>query len=43
MVARQTMIELKYTGEELWARIERAVEKVKARLRLQELLDDPDG
>ena len=27
------MIEIKYTGDELWARIERAVEKVKERLR----------
>ena len=27
------MIEIKYTGDELWARIERAVEKVKDRLR----------
>jgi len=27
------MIEVKYTGDELWARIERAVEKVKDRLR----------
>ena len=27
------MIEIKYSGEELWARIERAVEKVKERLR----------
>lgn len=27
------MIEIKYTGEELWARIERAVDKVKRRLR----------
>ncbi len=27
------MIEIKYSGDELWARIERAVEKVKERLR----------
>jgi hypothetical protein len=27
------MIEIKYSGDELWARIERAVEKVKDRLR----------
>ena len=27
------MIEIRYTGDELWARIERAVEKVKERLR----------
>jgi hypothetical protein len=27
------MIEIKYTGEALWERIERAVEKVKDRLR----------
>ncbi len=27
------MIEIKYTGDELWGRIERAVEKVKERLR----------
>jgi len=27
------MVEIKYTGDELWARIERAVEKVKERLR----------
>ena len=27
------MIEIKYTGDELWTRIERAVEKVKERLR----------
>ncbi len=27
------MIEIKYTGDELWARIELAVEKVKERLR----------
>lgn len=27
------MIEIKYTGDELWSRIERAVEKVKERLR----------
>ena len=28
----KSMIEIKYTGDELWARIERAVEKVKERL-----------
>ncbi len=27
------MVEIKYSGDELWARIERAVEKVKERLR----------
>ena len=27
------MVEIKYTGDALWARIERAVEKVKDRLR----------
>lgn len=27
------MIEIKYTGDALWERIERAVEKVKDRLR----------
>jgi len=30
---RFDMIEIKYTGDELWTRIERAVEKVKERLR----------
>ncbi len=29
----ETMIEIKYTGDALWERIERAVEKVKDRLR----------
>jgi hypothetical protein len=27
------MVEIKYTGDELWARIERAVDKVKNRLQ----------
>lgn len=27
------MVEIKYTGDALWARIERAVEKVKDRMR----------
>ena len=35
------MIEIKYTGDELWARIERAVEKVKERLnRVTKALND---
>jgi hypothetical protein len=29
----ENMIEIKYSGDELWSRIERAVEKVKERLR----------
>lgn len=62
------MIEIKYTGDSLWERVERAAEKVKdrvhikdmisiglldeawlkrlspvLRLRLEELLNDPDG
>ena len=33
MASGEKMIEIKYSGDELWARIERAVEKVKERLR----------
>jgi hypothetical protein len=37
------MIEIKYTGDELWARIERAVEKVKERLnRVTKALNEAD-
>jgi hypothetical protein len=36
----ESMLQVKYTGEALWARIERAVEKVKLRLeRAAQLLD----
>lgn len=37
------MIEIKYSGDELWARIERAVEKVKERLqRVTKALNEAD-